>query len=89
MEVVETPLPPCLPSPGMETALIWGFPLETRGQSRRGGSADTHVVRWSVREEWRHNTGRGSFYCIYFPLSLMTITSIACITATFERHLQF
>lgn len=63
---------------------IWDFPLETCGQSRRGGSADSHVVRWSMTEEWRRIAG-----CIYFPLFFITVASIACIAAAFERHLQF
>lgn len=50
MEVVETPLPPCLPSHGMETGPIWGFPLETHGQSRHGGTCG-EMVKWEKNED--------------------------------------
>lgn len=67
MEVVETPYPvPWLPSHGMEMGPIWGFPLETRGRSRRSGSVDVCGEMVSERR-MRRITERNNFFCIYFP----------------------
>lgn len=63
---------------------IWGFPSETCGQSRRSAS-----VCGKILNERRMETHQKQLFLHAFNLSLMAITTIACITAAFERHLQF